>query len=135
MSLLYTHEYKLTRKTQSLSSSLPRGDRDVKIFGQIVYNSMAQTHPYSIYVWCPSRSLQGKNHWAEPVRARTHHDALYVANLMHLESHAVIKVVRYGFTIVCFPDDHAVELVEMQIAREQAMPESPGAPWYVADER
>jgi hypothetical protein len=31
----------------------------------------------------------------------------------------VIKVVRYGFNIACFPDEHAVELVEKQIARQR----------------
>jgi len=31
----------------------------------------------------------------------------------------VIKVVRYGLNIQCFPDEHAVELVERQIARQQ----------------
>ncbi len=45
--------------------------------------------------------------------------ALYVANLIHKDSHSVIKVVRYGLNIACFPDAHAVELVERQIARQQ----------------
>jgi hypothetical protein len=31
----------------------------------------------------------------------------------------VIKVVRYGLNIQCFPDEHAVELVEKQIAQQQ----------------
>jgi hypothetical protein len=31
----------------------------------------------------------------------------------------VIKVVRYGWNIQCFPDAHAVELVEKQIARQK----------------
>ncbi len=38
--------------------------------------------------------------------------ALYIANLMHRDSRTVIKVVRYGLNIQCFPDEHAVELVE-----------------------
>jgi hypothetical protein len=42
-----------------------------------------------------------------------------VANLIHKDSRAVIKVVRYGLNIQCFPDEHAVELVERQIARQQ----------------
>ena len=39
--------------------------------------------------------------------------------LMHLDSRAVIKVVRYGLTIQCWPDAHTVELVEQQIARQE----------------
>jgi uncharacterized protein YigA (DUF484 family) len=38
---------------------------------------------------------------------------------MHEDSKAVIKVVRYGFKIQCFPTTHAVELVERQIARQR----------------
>ena len=40
-------------------------------------------------------------------------------NLMHQDSRSVIKVVRYGLNIQCFPNEHAVELVEKQIARQQ----------------
>jgi hypothetical protein len=42
-----------------------------------------------------------------------------VASLIHHDSRSVIKVVRYGLNIACFPDEHAVELVEQQIARQQ----------------
>jgi hypothetical protein len=38
---------------------------------------------------------------------------------MHKDSHAVIKVVRFGLNIACFPNEHAVELVERQIAKQQ----------------
>jgi hypothetical protein len=38
---------------------------------------------------------------------------------MHQDSHAVIKVVRYGLNLACFPDTHAVELVERQIAHQR----------------
>ena len=38
---------------------------------------------------------------------------------MHQDSRSVIKVVRYGLNIACFPDEHAVELVERQIAKQQ----------------
>ena len=31
----------------------------------------------------------------------------------------MIKVVRYGLNIQCFPDEHAVELVEKQIAKQR----------------
>ena len=74
------------------------------------------THPYSIYVWVPVR---GEGHWSEPARCLTEQDALYIANLMHRDSKAVIKVVRYGINLQCFPDAHAVELVEKQIAKQR----------------
>jgi len=35
---------------------------------------------------------------------------------MHQDSKAVIKVMRYGLNLVCFPDAHAVDLVGKQIA-------------------
>jgi len=43
----------------------------------------------------------------------------------------VIKVVRYGLNIQCFPDEHAVELVEKQIAkqRENEREETAGLEW------
>ena len=77
------------------------------------------THPYSIYIWQPPLSPRGMGHWNEPVQCFTEQWAVYVANLMHRDSHAVIKVVRYGLNILCLPDGHAVELVERQIAKQQ----------------
>ena len=77
------------------------------------------THPYSIFIWQPPLSARGEGHWFEPVQCYTQEYALYVANLIHKDSHSVIKVVRYGLNIACFPDAHAVELVERQIARQQ----------------
>lgn len=77
------------------------------------------THPYSIYVWQPPLSRSGKGIWIEPVQAYTQEYALYVANLIHKDSRAVIKVVRYGIPLVCFPDEKTVELVERQIAKYQ----------------
>ena len=44
--------------------------------------------------------------------------ALYVANLIHTDSKAVIKVVRHGLTIASFPDEKTVQRVEQQITRE-----------------
>jgi hypothetical protein len=76
------------------------------------------THPYSIYIWQPPLSRSGKGHWIEQLQAYTEQYALYVANLIHRDSRAVIKVVRYGLNLACFPDEHAVELVERQIARQ-----------------
>jgi hypothetical protein len=60
----------------------------------------------------------GVGSWEEPVQCFTQQDALYVANLIHRDSRAVIKVVRYGLNIQCFPDEHAVALVERQIAQQ-----------------
>ena len=76
------------------------------------------SHPYSLYIWQPSHSPTGVGSWEEPFRCFTQQDALYVANLIHRDSRAVIKVVRYGLNIQCFPDEHAVELVEKQIAQQ-----------------
>jgi hypothetical protein len=38
--------------------------------------------------------------------------ALYMVSLIHHDSRSVIKVVRYGLNIVCFPDEHIMELVD-----------------------
>jgi hypothetical protein len=80
------------------------------------------THPYSLYVWQSPVSAHGEGHWSEPAQCFTEEWALYIANLMHQDSHAVIKVVRYELNLACFPDAHAVELVEKQIARQQHKP-------------
>jgi len=76
------------------------------------------SHPYSIYVWQPPRSPRDEGHWSEPAQCFTEQWALYIANLMYQDSHAVIKVVRYGLNLLCLPDAHAVELVEKQITRQ-----------------
>ena len=77
------------------------------------------THPYSIYIWQPSLSSTGEGRWYEPLQAYKQEYALYIANLIHRDTRAVIKVVRYGLNIQCWPDAHAVELVERQIARQK----------------
>lgn len=76
------------------------------------------THPYSIYIWQPSRY---GGSWVEPVQVYTQEYALYLANLIHQDTRSVIKVVRYGLNIACYPDDHTVKLVEQQIARERQL--------------
>ena len=81
------------------------------------------THPYSIYIWQPPHSPTGVGSWEEPYRCFTQQDALYVANLIHRDLKAVIKAVRYGLNIQCFPDAHAVELVEKQIAKQKREPQ------------
>ena len=77
------------------------------------------THPYSIYIWRPPISHTGKGSWIEAFQAWNEDYAFYAANLIHIDSKAVIKVVRYGINLACFPDEHAVELVERQIVRQQ----------------
>ena len=76
------------------------------------------THPYSIYIWQPPLSPTGLGHWNEPIQAFTEQWAMYVAGLMHQDSCSVIKVVRYGLNLACLPDEHAVELIEKQIAQQ-----------------
>ena len=76
------------------------------------------TYPYSLYIWQPPLSPTGVGSWDEPVRCFIQQDALYAANLIHRDSRAAIKVVRFGLNLACFPDEHAVELVERQIAQQ-----------------
>jgi len=63
------------------------------------------------------------------VQTYTQQCALYVANLIHQDTRSVIKVVRYGLNIQCYPDAHAVELVEKQIARQREHPREPKSPF------
>jgi hypothetical protein len=77
------------------------------------------SHPYSMYICQLPRSSQDVGHWNEPVQCYTEQWAVYVAGLMHTDSHSVIKLVRFGLNIACFPNEHAVELVEGQIARQR----------------
>ncbi len=77
------------------------------------------THPYSIYIWRSPLSRSSKGMWIEPVQVYTEEFALYVANLIHKDSRAVMKVVRYGITLASFPDEKTVKLVERQIAKQQ----------------
>jgi hypothetical protein len=57
------------------------------------------THPYSIYIWQPGKHPALPGNWIEPLQAYTQEYALYVANLIHKVTRAVIKVVRYGLNI------------------------------------
>jgi hypothetical protein len=61
----------------------------------------------------------GRHEWYEALQAFTEDDALYTANLLHMDSNAVIKVVRYGLNLACFPDEHTVALCERQLAQQQ----------------
>jgi len=63
--------------------------------------------------------MRGQPSWYESLQAYTEDDALYTANLIHMDSNAVIKVMRFGCNLACFPDAHAVELCERQISQQQ----------------
>src|SRR5260221_221840 len=45
-----------------------------------------------------------------------------MVNLIHQDTRSVIKVVRYGLTIQCWPDAHTVELIAKQITRQREQP-------------
>jgi hypothetical protein len=77
------------------------------------------THPYSIYIWKPPLSQFDKGAWIEQVQVFTQQYAIYLANLIHKDSRAVIKVVRYGSALAAFPNPETVERIERQIARQQ----------------
>jgi hypothetical protein len=93
------------------------------ILGNTIFNwqrgSTTLTHPFSFYIWQPPFTRTGRGQWIEPLQAYTQEYALYIANLIHKDSRAVIKVVRYGISIACFPDEITVQRVERQIARQQ----------------
>ena len=86
------------------------------------------THPFSIFIWQPPLSATSEGHWYEPLQAYTQEYALYTANLIHRDTRAVIKVTRYGLNIACFPDEHTVELVERQIAKQKQRRETEESP-------
>jgi hypothetical protein len=60
---------------------------------------------------------QGEGRWEELVQVAYQEYAIWLAGLIHKETEAVIKVVRYGITIVGFPNKEAVEGIEKHIAR------------------
>jgi len=76
------------------------------------------TDPYGIDIWQPPLSQSGTGLWKEPLQADTQEFALYVANLIHNDSRAVIKVVHSGRTLASFPDEKTVQRVERQIAKQ-----------------
>ena len=75
------------------------------------------THPYSIYIWQPSK-VDGI-YWFEPLQVYTQDYVIYVANLIHRDTKSVIKVVRYGLKLACFPDEKTVERLEGYIAKKK----------------
>ena len=68
--------------------------------------------------WNAPRRPPDKGSWIEPVQVYAQEYAIYLANLIHVDSRAVIKVV-YGTTLACFPNKETVDRVERQIARQQ----------------
>lgn len=76
------------------------------------------THPYSIFVYQAPLSRQNTGHWIEYLQVFNEQYAVYVANLIYNDSHSVIKVVRYGLNIRCFPDEKTVEKIDEHLARQ-----------------
>ena len=76
-------------------------------------------HPISIFLWQPPYKSIDTGAWIEPVQVFAEEYAIYIANLIHKECRAVIKVVLDGKTIAAFPDEHTVELAEQQIAQKR----------------
>jgi hypothetical protein len=101
-----------------ISSRIPVKHALYTINRFIMSRSTTLTHPYSIYIWQPPRSSRDEGRWIEPVQVYSQDFALYVANLIHKDSRAVIKVVRYGITVAGFPNTETVERVERQFARQ-----------------
>ncbi len=75
------------------------------------------THPYSIFIWQAPLGKDGEGRWDEPVQVSYEAYALYLAGLIHNDSHAVIKVVRYGLTIASFPNEETVQRIERYISQ------------------
>ncbi len=55
------------------------------------------------FVWQPPLNPRDGGRWIEPLQVYTQHYALYMANLIHQDTRSVIKVVRYGLNIQCYP--------------------------------
>ena len=77
------------------------------------------SHPISIFLWQPPYKSSDTGVWIEPVQVFAEEYAIYIANLIHKECHAVIKVVLDGKTIAAFPDARTVELAEQQTAQKR----------------
>ncbi len=73
-------------------------------------------YPFSIHIWQPPHAPADTGAWGEPLQAHSEEFALYVANLIHKDSQAVIKVVGNGKTLASFPDVQTVAHIERQIA-------------------
>ena len=78
---------------------------------------MLMTHPFSLFIWHAPLGRDGEGSWEEPVQVAYQEYAVWLAGLIHRETKAVIKVVRYGLTIASFPDKDTVQGVEKYIAK------------------
>jgi hypothetical protein len=103
-----------------------------------VYTSIME-FPFSIYVWHAPRKLTDKPFWQEELRANSQQMAIYAAGLLYqagvphqdtVRERPVVKVVRFGITLHCFPDEHTVGLCEKQIARYNDHPREPKPPFW-----
>lgn len=85
-------------------------------------------HPVSIFLWQPPYKSVDTGEWIEPVQVFAEEYAIYIANLIHKECRAVIKVVLDGKTIAAFPDKRTVEQAEEQSAKKPEEQEGHGDP-------
>lgn len=83
--------------------------------------------PYSIFMYQAPLKPGGQPHWYEVLRADDRHWAEYMAGLLHNagtpaspETKPVLKVVRYGNTLLALPDAATVGRVEKAIEKYQA---------------
>lgn len=87
-------------------------------------------HELVCYIWQAARRPTDEGRWIEPLQAYTQEYAIYVVGLIYQDTRSVIKVVRYGLNIQCYPDAHAVELCEKQIARQREHLYEPKPPFW-----
>lgn len=73
-------------------------------------------YPISIHIWQPPQAPADTGAWIEPLLAVSSEFALYVANLIHKDSQAVIKVVDNGKTVASLPDEQTVAHLERHMA-------------------
>jgi hypothetical protein len=83
--------------------------------------------PYSIFMYQAPLRSGGQPRWYEVLRADDRNWAEYVAGLLHNagaptspETKPVLKVVRYGNTLLALPDQATVERVERVIAKYES---------------
>lgn len=83
--------------------------------------------PYSIFMYQAPLKPGGQPRWYEVLRADDRQWAEYVAGLLHNagtpaspETKPVLKVVRYGNTLLALPDAATVERIERVIAKYES---------------
>jgi len=79
-----------------------------------------------IFIYHAPLRSGGRVYWNEALRANTQEWAIYAAGLLYNagtpskpDSKPVVKVVRYGLTFLALLDEHAVDLCEQVIAKQQ----------------